>query len=245
MKCGLSYPYYLLDGLGSVTGIVDRDGKLQGIYDYSVFGDERRNTVRIENRYRYTSREFVEDGLYYYRARHMRSDLGRFMSMDPLGTINGPNQLFYVKNQPTKFRDPYGTTVYSVPGTAAGIPGPDPQETPTPGPANPSGPLGNGNAWGGSNAQDWECSVDYIGKYANKCLKQCCREHDFCYMVFGCNQSSWAGTYWPFADRSCWICNLGLIDCGYSIPFNPDCWPKCDAEPPGPIPGFGDGPMWN
>ncbi|MCD4653816.1 RHS repeat-associated core domain-containing protein [bacterium] len=111
MKCGLSYPYYLHDGLGSVTGIVDRDEKLQGIYDYSVFGDERRNTVNIENRYRYTSREFVEEGLYYYRARYMRPDLGRFMSLDPLGMVDGTNMYGYVGNNPVSFTDPSGTGI--------------------------------------------------------------------------------------------------------------------------------------
>jgi RHS repeat-associated protein len=100
--------YYLHDGLGSVTALVDADGDLVGYYDYGAFGDERRNTVAIENRYRYTSREFVEPNLYYYRARYMRPDLGRFVSMDPLKTIDGANMFGYVQNNPVMWVDPFG-----------------------------------------------------------------------------------------------------------------------------------------
>jgi RHS repeat-associated protein len=102
------YTYYLHDGLGSMTALVDADGNLDGCYDYGAFGDERRNTVAFENRYRYTSREYVEPNLYYYRARYMRPDLGRFVSMDPLKTIDGTNVFFYVKNSPLFKRDPMG-----------------------------------------------------------------------------------------------------------------------------------------
>ncbi len=102
------YAHYLHDGLGSVTGVVDENGKL-GAIDYSAFGETRSNTVKIENRYRYTSREFVETNLYYYRARHMRPDLGRFISMDPLKTVDGTNMFGYVGNNPQEWVDPYGT----------------------------------------------------------------------------------------------------------------------------------------
>ena len=106
------YMYYLHDGLGSVTGIVSPEGKLLGIYDYAAFGEERTNTVKkIENRYRYTSREFVEGELYYYRARHMRPDLGRFMSVDPLGMVNGTNLLWYTISNPVMYKDSSGQAV--------------------------------------------------------------------------------------------------------------------------------------
>ncbi len=105
------YTQYLHDGLGSVTGVVDENGKL-GAIDYSAFGETRSNTVKIENRYRYTSREFVETNLYYYRARHMRPDLGRFISMDPLKMIDGTNMFGYVGNDPVNLADPSGLQSY-------------------------------------------------------------------------------------------------------------------------------------
>jgi RHS repeat-associated protein len=102
------YTYYLHDGLGSVTALVDAAGNLDGCYDYGAFGDERKNTVMIENRYRYSSREHVEPNLYYYRARYMRPDLGRFVSMDPLKMIDGTNLFGYVQNNPIHFHDNSG-----------------------------------------------------------------------------------------------------------------------------------------
>jgi len=103
------YTYYLQDGLGSVTGLVDaKGGDLLGIYDYAAFGGERKNTISLENCYRYTSREFVENDLYYYRARYMRPDLGRFMSIDPLGVTDVTNRITYAKDNPIEWSDPLG-----------------------------------------------------------------------------------------------------------------------------------------
>ncbi len=74
-------------------------------------------TGSLENRYRYTNREYVESGsngteLYYYRARYYRPDLGRFISKDPLGMIDGTNMFIYVQNDPVKSGDPLGLTIW-------------------------------------------------------------------------------------------------------------------------------------
>jgi RHS repeat-associated protein len=163
------YTYYLHDGLGSVTALVDAAGNLDGSYDYGAFGDERRNTVALENRYRYTSREYVEPNLYYYRARYMRPDLGRFVSMDPLKMIDGTNMFGYVRNNPVEWRDPYG-----VKCSAAD----NPPDNPHPGGPggtrqhwnhdlyNPSGPWWWWNNWTCSLVG---CSLDIGGSSGLPC----------------------------------------------------------------------------
>ena len=102
----------LHDGLGSVTGLVDQRGGFVNDYDYAAFGQRSVNSGRdtIENRFMYTNREHVESGpndseLYDYRARYYRPDLGRFISMDPLGMVDGANQFGYVGNSPVSWTD--------------------------------------------------------------------------------------------------------------------------------------------
>jgi RHS repeat-associated protein len=62
-----------------------------------------------ESGYSFTGREWDADiGLYYYRARYYDPTLGRFISADPAGFADGPNNYTYVMNRPTTMIDPYG-----------------------------------------------------------------------------------------------------------------------------------------
>ncbi len=117
---GVLYPV-LYDGLGSVTGLMNSAGSLVNTYNYKAFGESLSATGSLENRYRYTNREYVESGsngteLYYYRARYYRPDLGRFISKDPLDMIDGTNMFIYVKNNPTMGIDPDGGFIWSIAG---------------------------------------------------------------------------------------------------------------------------------
>ena len=57
----------------------------------------------------FTGRRFDnESGLYYYRARYYRPDLGRFLQPDPIGYDDGMNIYAYCNNNPLIFVDPYG-----------------------------------------------------------------------------------------------------------------------------------------
>lgn len=59
--------------------------------------------------YSFTGRELdVEVGLHYYRARYYDSRNARWMSDDPIGLADGPNQTTYVGNSPLRFVDPLG-----------------------------------------------------------------------------------------------------------------------------------------
>lgn len=75
--------------------------------NYDSFGNATSN---LSTRYQYTGREYDEfSGLFYYRARWYDSNLGRFLSEDPIGFRGGNSNLFaYVVNNPLNFVDYFG-----------------------------------------------------------------------------------------------------------------------------------------
>jgi RHS repeat-associated protein len=104
-----SYYYYLADGLGSVTTIMDSSRNVVQSYTYDSFGLPKPQTA-FRNSYTYTGREWdKETGLYYYRARYYDPIEGRFVSKDPIGFDGGDINLFaYVRNNPVRYKDSKG-----------------------------------------------------------------------------------------------------------------------------------------
>ena len=103
---------YHTDGLGSVVAMTDSAQQTAKSYSYEAFGKiraESRNALVI-NRNTYTAREALGDsiGLYYYRARALDQNLGRFTSEDGLMFFSGPNVYLYVENSPLGAIDPTG-----------------------------------------------------------------------------------------------------------------------------------------
>ncbi len=49
-----------------------------------------------------------ETGLYYYRARCYKPEIGRFLQVDPVGYRAGMNLYLYCHNDPAILNDPYG-----------------------------------------------------------------------------------------------------------------------------------------
>ena len=73
--------------------------------NYDSFGNGSSSLTR----YGYTGREWDSDSnLYYYRNRWYDSQVGRFISEDPIGLNGGINLFTYVGNNPFRFRDPMG-----------------------------------------------------------------------------------------------------------------------------------------
>jgi RHS repeat-associated protein len=85
--------YYHFDGLGSVVALSDISGNIKETYEYDVFGgvtirdanDQIQDTSLYDNPYMFTGRRLdSETGLYYYRARYYRPEIGRFLQVDPV-----------------------------------------------------------------------------------------------------------------------------------------------------------------
>jgi RHS repeat-associated protein len=50
----------------------------------------------------------VETGLLYFRNRYYDPEMGRFITTDPLGYVDGPSMYQFASNDPIDFRDPMG-----------------------------------------------------------------------------------------------------------------------------------------
>jgi RHS repeat-associated protein len=96
---------YLDDEQGSVLALADENGHVAERYTYDAFGTQTASGD-VTNPFTYTGREYDEaSGLYYFRARWYDPIAGRFISRDPLPSVN---PYVYTLNDPTNAVDPSG-----------------------------------------------------------------------------------------------------------------------------------------
>ncbi len=101
--------WYVTDHVGSIRAITDKDGKKVWSADYLAFGKQYIKDGDFEELHSFTGKEYDPDtGLHYYNARWYDSDLGRFISEDPVADPNNPNLYSYGANNPLRFTDPTG-----------------------------------------------------------------------------------------------------------------------------------------
>ena len=119
MTKGSAIYYYHTNHLGSTMALSDADGAIVERVDYDAYGqptffDADGNALAqssIGNAILFTGREYdAESVTYYYRARSMHPNVGRFMQHDPLIYIDGMNMYCYVGNMPATMDDAYGNT---------------------------------------------------------------------------------------------------------------------------------------
>ena len=108
-----SVEFGLMDPLNSTVAAVDQTGAVQGRFFYEPFG---QTTVAGDTYlFQYTGRVPISGKLYYYRARYYDSELGRFISEDPVGFGGGDVNLYrYVLNDPISLVDPLGLTTVLI-----------------------------------------------------------------------------------------------------------------------------------
>lgn len=115
MLRGGTTSYFEADGLGSTTSLSNASGALAQTYTFDSFGKTTNSSGSLTNPFQYTSRELdSETNLYYFRARYLDPNIGRFISEDPLGWDEGPNYYSYVDNSPLVLNDPSGETPCKV-----------------------------------------------------------------------------------------------------------------------------------
>ena len=102
--------YYVTDVRGSVVAIVDEDGNITHKYQYDEFGKVVQKEEADYNPFQYVGKYGVmalNDHQYYMRARHYDPTIGRFLSEDPIWSMN----LYpYSENNPIMGIDPLGLT---------------------------------------------------------------------------------------------------------------------------------------
>jgi len=136
---------YQYDAYGKAT--VFTDGNANGTVDFDGT-DDTANWSSVNNPYQYTGQRYdPETGWMYYKNRYYDTDLGRFISRDPVGYRNGMNLYVYVNSRPMKYLDPYGLSLIEGPLPPPRGPvnpgpfGPGPLPPLGPGPLPPFGPL--------------------------------------------------------------------------------------------------------
>ncbi|MBU7025429.1 MAG: hypothetical protein HXS48_00695 [Theionarchaea archaeon] len=102
--------YYHNDHLGSTRLVTDENKNIVSNVTYHPFG-ETYSEEGSEN-YLFNGKEKDSTGLYYYGARYYDSEIGRFITRDPIsGRLNNPqslNRYSYCLNNPVRYTDPFG-----------------------------------------------------------------------------------------------------------------------------------------
>ncbi len=99
--------------IGSSLLELDNNGDIISQEEYYPFGGTAlfaaRNTIEAKYKtVRYSGKERDATGLYYYGFRYYMPWLGRWLSSDPAGTIDGLNLYRMVRNNPIRYKDSYG-----------------------------------------------------------------------------------------------------------------------------------------
>ncbi|MBV9497559.1 MAG: transglycosylase SLT domain-containing protein [Acidobacteria bacterium] len=112
---GGTVSFFDVDALGSIVAVNATDGTVVDDYQYDAWGVTRLATETIPQPFRFTAREAGDvPGQYYFRARFLASDNGRFLSEDPLGVsspVSNPASLWsytYSEDMPVMYIDPFG-----------------------------------------------------------------------------------------------------------------------------------------
>jgi RHS repeat-associated protein len=113
------------DHLGSVAVELDlASGRLVDREEYTPFGETSFGSYR-KKRYRFTGQlRDEESGLSRHGSRYYAPALGRWLSPDPAGAVDGLNLYAYVRNNPLRFYDPTGQSGQEDQAANSSVPAP-------------------------------------------------------------------------------------------------------------------------
>jgi len=102
--------YYDYDDLGSVANLTTTNGTTASSYSYDAYGNLLTPPAKNDtNRYFFSTKELdSREGLYYFGVRYYDPEIGRWLTQDPIGFVDGPNMYAFVENNPINEVDPMG-----------------------------------------------------------------------------------------------------------------------------------------
>jgi len=102
--------YYHADAQGNVIATTNARGRLNGIIRYDAYGRIVGQCGDLgASPYRYSTKPLDKTtGLYNFGARWYDPSIGRWLTPDPAGDIDGMNRYAFVRNSPVNYVDPWG-----------------------------------------------------------------------------------------------------------------------------------------
>jgi len=103
--------YYLADGNGNITYMLDGSQGMVASYRYDPFGNtiSKSGTLADDNVYRLSSKELLlNSGMYYFGFRFYDPSLQRWINRDPIGESAGRNLYGFIGNDPIYRTDSWG-----------------------------------------------------------------------------------------------------------------------------------------
>lgn len=101
--------FYLYDGKGNVTTLLNSSQNVVMAYRYSTFGSLMTKTGSIEQPFLFSTKRYdAASGLSYYGYRFYSSMTKRWMTKDPLGEQGGINLYGFIAGNPVNNVDIYG-----------------------------------------------------------------------------------------------------------------------------------------
>jgi RHS repeat-associated protein len=105
---GVSY-YYAKDHLGSVREMTDGSATIRARYDYDPYGRVTKTAGDKDAAFQFSGHYYhAPSSLVLTFARAYDSGIGRWISQDPAGFVDGTNLYAYVNNDPVDYLDPLG-----------------------------------------------------------------------------------------------------------------------------------------
>jgi|GEM_PF-1998466 len=105
---GASDMYFHYDAQGSVTETSNPSATKINSYVYDSFGNVVKSTGTTPNNRQFLTKEQDKTGLVYFGKRYYNPRIGRFITPDPSGMVDGPNIYVYCSNDPINFVDLWG-----------------------------------------------------------------------------------------------------------------------------------------
>jgi RHS repeat-associated protein len=108
--------FFAADHLGNVTDVSDGSAAVLGRYGFDAWGGRTLTSGTDVTSLGFTGHQWqASTALWQAWYRAYDSELGRWISEDPAGFVDGPNRYAYVRNSPVRLFDPDGRQAQALP----------------------------------------------------------------------------------------------------------------------------------